>query len=141
MRVETIQDFPKAIDHEKQVDAICLDFAKAFDRMPNNKIIKKLKQIGINNNVVEWVRSYLTCRTQYGDINGYKSDCLLVTSGVPQGSVLGPVLFLVYINDICSDINQNITVRLFADDCLLYREICNHSDKKMLSDALSSIEK
>lgn len=139
--LETIQDFSKAIDNEKQVDAICLDFAKAFDRVPHNELIMKLKQVGINNNVVEWVRSYLTCRTQYVDINGYKSDRLLVTSGVPQGSVLGPVLFLVYINDICSDINQNITVRLFADDCLLYREICNHNDQKMLSDALASIEK
>lgn len=97
-------------------------------------------EMNINYDVVMWIRSYLTDRTQYVEINGNKSNQLKITSGVPQGSVLGPLLFLVYINDIAHNISNDITIRLFADDCLLYREINNQNDQASLSQALKAVE-
>lgn len=137
--VETI-DFARALNNKGQIDCICLDMSKAFDRVPHSELIDKLGHLGINHNITQWIRAYLTGRTQYVEINGSKSELLDVTSGVPQGSVLGPVLFLVYVNDIAQCIKKDIRVRLFADDCLLYKEIKNQDDSKILNDALQVVE-
>lgn len=138
--METINDFSSALNNKKQLDAICLDFSKAFDRVVHSLLISKLAQMGIDLNLLEWILAYLSGRTQYVEISGTRSSTLAVSSGVPQGSVLGPVLFLAYINDISSGISEDITVRLYADDCLLYREINEVNDQKSLSDALAAIE-
>lgn len=137
---EVINDFSLALNNKKQIDAIFLDMSKAFDRVPHDQLIHKLMQLGINHNVVKWITAYLTGRTQFVEICGSKSRELEVTSGVPQGSVLGPVLFLAYINDIASDVDETITVRLFADDCLIYREINDSNDQTQLGKGLASIE-
>lgn len=138
--VETIDDFARALNDKRQINCICLDMSKAFDRVPHSDLIDKLVYFGVNYNITQWIRAYLTGRTQYVDIDGSKSELLDVTSGVPRGSVLGPVLFLVYINDIAQNINKDIKVRLFADDCLLYKEINNENDSKILNDALKVVE-
>lgn len=96
--------------------SIYLDFAKAFDKVPHNKLLFKLESLGIRGNLLVWFRSYLSGRRHRVVINGKASDYLPVTSGVPQGSVLGPLLFLVYINDMSNRISRETSLPLFADD-------------------------
>ena len=83
-----------------QVDAIYTDFSKAFDRVDIQLLLHKLKYYGVIGSILSWIRSYLTHRTQVVSINGHQSKVFNVTSGVSQGSHLGPVLFLLFVNDI-----------------------------------------
>ena len=114
------------IDQKKQVDVIILDFSKAFDTVAHNKLISKLQNYGIQGKTNKWINKLLKFRNQKVVLDGEMSDPVSVTSGVPQGTVLGPFMFLLHINDI----NQNINFKigLFADDCVLYREINSKLD-------------
>ena len=101
------------MDNKTQIDAILLDFAKAFDKVPHLRLLSKLTTHGITGNTQNWIKSFLSNRKQRVSVNGDLSDITDVTSGVPQGSVLGPVLSLLYINDIDGNIKSSI--RLFAE--------------------------
>ena len=100
------------------VDLILFDFVKAFDRVHHETLLAKLSSIGISGNLLQWIRSFLTNRTMSVSINGSHSRPVLVISGVPQGSVIGPLLFLLFVNYICANITCNY--KLFADDLKLY---------------------
>ena len=91
--------------------------SKAFDLVPNDRLLTKIAISGVESNVVVWVREFLLGRTQRVRVGGQLSEEVSVTSGVPQGSVLGPLLFLAYVNDIWRNIVS--TIRLFADDCFI----------------------
>ena len=117
--IETVHDWMTAMDNKTQIDAILLDFAKAFDKVPHLRLLSKLTSYGITGNTQNWIKSFLSNRKQRVSVNGALSDITDVTSGVPQGSVLGPVLFLLYINYINGNIKSSI--RLFADDSIIYR--------------------
>ena len=106
------------MDKKKQVDLIFLDFCKAFDKVPHRRLLNKLKHYGITGNLVKWIEQWLTERNQQVTLENHVSSKLPVKSGVPQGTILGPLMFLMYINDI--DENISSTVRLFADDCVMY---------------------
>ena len=110
--------FCKALDDGKEVRAVFFDISKAFDRVWHRGLLAKLQGAGIGGRLLEWFSNYLADRKQRVIIPGVKSNWAVVKAGVPQGSILGPLLFLVYINDIVSDIQSNI--RLFADDTSLY---------------------
>ena len=101
-----------------EVRAVFLDISKAFDKVWHEGLIFKLKQNGISGNLLKFFVSYLQNRKQRVILNGSYSDFSPVESGVPQGSVLGPLLFLVYINDLEKNIKSN--VKFFADDTMLY---------------------
>ena len=101
-------------DEERRTDVIYLDFKKAFDKVPHKRLLKKLEAHGIAGNVAGWIKNWLTNRKQRVVIDGETSEFIDVTSGVPQGSVLGPLLFLIYVNDLDDNIQSNIA--LFADD-------------------------
>ena len=107
------------------MDAIIV-FSKAFDLVPHGRLLVKTADSGVDNRVVVWIRKFLIGRTQRVRVGGELSQEVRVTSGVPQGSVLGPLLFLAYVNDIGRNIESNI--RLFADDCVIYREILTKED-------------
>ena len=113
------------------IDAIFLDFSKAFDRMPHDLLLNKLaKKYNIQSNVWEWVSSFVCGREQTVQFRGSRSDWSIVTSGIPQGSVLGPRLFNLFVNDITHVVQSKCV--LFADDTLLYRIIRNETDMQML---------
>ena len=135
--LETLYQWAGSVDNRKSTDAIFLDFSKAFDSVPHQRLLMKLNHIGIRGPLLQWIESFLSGREQRVVIEGHSSKWSHVTSGVPQGSILGPLLFLIYINDI----GENLTspTRLFADDCVLYREITNPSDRITLQQDLDLI--
>ena len=112
-----VEEIQLALDHHLPVDLILIDFRKAFDTVPHQHLLKKLYHYGIQGNIYNWISSWLTKRQQRVVIKGHNSFYVHVNSGVPQGTVLGPLMFLLYINDITTNISSNI--RLFADDCVL----------------------
>ena len=137
----TVNDIARAINNNMQVaiDAAILDFSKAFDKVAHKHLIYKLDYYGIRGNLLNWLTSFLQNRSQEVVVEGINSTSCNVTSGVPQGSVLGPVLFLMYINDIGLNIHSEI--RLFADDILLYRPIRTPNDHLQLQEDLNTLTK
>ena len=121
MVLKTVNDLVKTLNEKGQADAVLLDFSKAFDKVCHRKLIQKLRFYGVRNNILKWIEDFLKNRTQKVLVRGVESPAADVTSGVPQGSVLGPLLFLVYINDIALEVSSEIS--LFADDALLYKNI------------------
>ena len=119
-------------------DVIYLDYAKAFDKVDHNILLNKLKNIGITGKVLQWIKAFLSDRTQTVVINGNKSRPAKVISGVPQGTVLGPLLFLVYVNDIYNCIN-NVHISSFADDTRLLHGIKSCQDQIVLQEDLLNV--
>ena len=131
-----VEDILFAMDNLHQVDFVLLDFCKAFDTVPHHCLLLKLQSYGITNKTHTWITSWLTQRVQRVVIDGVASGWLPVKSGVPQGTVLGPLMFLIYINDIGK--NLSCCLRLFADDCLLYHVITSEEDCAKLQHDLNT---
>ena len=112
-------EFSKALDENKEVRVVFLDISKAFDRVWHWGLLTKLTAVGFSKNMTDWFHSYLTNREQRVCIRGVSSSWQKINAGVPQGSILGPTLFIIFINDIVNRINSN--TRLFADDTILYK--------------------
>ena len=119
--LEFLNYVSNCLDQGEAVDVIYLDFSKAFDKVPHGRLLYKLHQYGIRGNFLWWIRNWLTERKQRVVINGLSSDWSDVLSGVPQGSVLGPLLFLIFINDIDDDILSRLLA--FADDMKLFNSL------------------
>jgi hypothetical protein len=115
----SVNDWSKALDTGNQVDIAYLDFARAFDSVSHPKLLGILDQLGFRGNILSWLRNYLTNRSQCVRIMNESSPSVPVTSSTPQGTVLGPLLFLIFINEL-PRIVQNKTISLFADDCKLH---------------------
>ncbi len=126
--IQTVDDWMTALDNNTQTDAILLDFAKAFDKVPHKRLLSKLTSYGITGNTYNWITYFLSYRKQRVSVNGALSDTTDVTSGVPEGSVLGPILFLLYINDINENVQSSIC--RCADDSIIYRKINSNIDQQ-----------
>ena len=135
----TIENLARNIDSGLQTDLLILDFQKAFDTVPHQRLLKKLNHYGIRGSIWKWIQNWLTNRTQKVVVDGVSAQPVPVLSGVPQGTVLGPLMFLIYINDIASHISNTTFIRLFADDCLLYRVIKTSDDNEVLQNDLTSL--
>jgi len=133
----TTSDIAEALNNRKQIDMAVLDFAKAFDKVPHQRLLAKLHHYGIRGSNLQWIKAFLDQRTQAVVVDGTMSDYAPVSSGVPQGSVLGPVLFLLFVNDIGDNVTSRI--RLFADDCVTYRIIESHADVCTLQNDLNTL--
>ena len=134
----TIDDLARGLNDKQQIDAILLDFSKAFDKVPHQRLLLKLNHYGVRGNIRSWIEDFLSARTQEVVIEGSKSTPSPVSSGVPQGTVLGPLLFLAYINDMPECVRSEI--KLFADDSLLYRRIQNNADCCQLQEDLDKLQ-
>ena len=126
------------MDAGYQTDAVYTDFKKAFDRVDHSILLNKIAFNGIRGNLLRWFCSYISNRIQTVVSNGYKSDSFLATSGVPQGSILGPLMFILYINDICNCF-QNSNFLLYADDLKVFRTIKNTVDSSLLQEDLNRL--
>jgi len=129
----------KELDEGNSVDLIYLDFAKAFDKVPYNRLFKKLKAHGIGGKILNWIENWLNNRRQRVCIDGEYSEWAEVTSGVPQGSVLGPILFIIYINDLDSNVISKVDK--FADDSKLGKGLSSPEDVECLRKDLATMEK
>ena len=116
--LDTLDFWTQTLDDGGNIDAVYTDFKKAFDSVPHRRLMLKLNSLGIKGKVHAWVKDFLSERTQIVTINGETSEEGRVTSGIPQGSVLGPLLFVAYINDLPQHATNE--VRIFADDTKLF---------------------
>ena len=121
-----------------KIDVIYLDFAKAFDKVHHGVLLQKLQNIGITGNLFEWLKEFLRARKQFVSVEGALSSESDVLSGVPQGTVLGPLLFLIHIGDIDREINAS-KVSCFADDTRIMKIIKDDNDKTLLQEDLNRI--
>jgi len=133
-----IEAWTQILDEGYGFDVIYLDYRKAFDMVPHMRLLRKLSTYGIGNQVFAWVTSFLSNREMRVLLRGQGSDWISVISGVPQGSVLGPLLFLLYVNDIPNIIKSNI--KMFADDTKLWRMILKEGDSCDLQDDLKHLQ-
>lgn len=132
-------NWTKSFDNKIPTDIIYLDFNKEFDTVNHHKLIYKLKVFGITGYLLEWIQAFLSDWTQNVVLDNVKSKSSKVVSGVPQGSVLGPVLFLIFINDLEDIIGNKISFVMFADDVKLYHDIVDHNDNVKLQSALQRV--
>ena len=121
--LEVIEDFTEMADNGDPFDIVYLDFRKAFDSVPHERLIIKLAAYGINGKVLQWIRSFLAGRTQKVKVGKEESEETDVKSGIPQGSVLGPILFTVFINDLPESLS--CYCKIFADDTKIYNKATN----------------
>ena len=135
--INTIEDLSRGLNNQQQLDLLILDFSKAFDLVGHQRLLKKLQFYGIRDTTLQWISSWLVERTQKVVVDGANSSASPVTSGVPQGTVLGPLQFILYINHI--NVNTTSSIRLFADDCLLYRHIRTAQDAEELQRDLTQL--
>ena len=133
-----VEDLARSLQEGKQTDLVLLDFSKAFDKVNHEKLLYKLYQYVDKGNILGWVRGFLCHRTQTVVVDGDGSSEVPVTSGVPQGSVLGQILFLVYINDLPNHVTSK--VRLFADDTALYLSLNKQTDSNTLQNDLDDLQ-
>ena len=132
-----LEDVTKWVDEGSPVDIIDLDFKKAFDKVPHQRLLLKLKAHGIGNSMINCIEKWLIDRRQRVVVDGEVSNWKSVLSGVPQGSVLGPILFLIYINDLDDDITSEVLK--FADDTKVFRKIKSDADRQHLQDDLNKL--
>ncbi len=130
-------DSEKALNQKQQRDFLVLDLSKTFDIVAHHGLLHKLNYYGMRGSTLQWINSWLTAYMQSIVVDGDTSDEVHVASGVPQGTVLGHLLFLLYINDFVQGLNS--TIKLFADDCILLRQINTEIDSITLQQDVDTV--
>ncbi|CAB3388739.1 Hypothetical predicted protein [Cloeon dipterum] len=140
MLLRTLDSWTAAIDKNSggHVHAIFLDWAKAFDKVPHQRLLSKLQHHGIDGAALEWLKNFLVGRSQFVRFGGARSEPCVVSSGVVQGSVLGPLLFNVYVSDLPAVVKTNLVQ--YADDCTIFREVTSQDDVDELQEDLALID-
>ena len=136
--LEAFHSIGKSLDKGTETDIVYLDFAKAFDSVYHARLLAKLRSFGITSPLLDWFRAYLSDRRQRVVINGTHSSWTRVGSGVPQGSILGPILFLLYINDMPEVVRDSLIV-MFADDAKCFKVIDSLTDCIVFQNDLDSL--
>ena len=137
--LHVLDKWTASLDQGKALDVVYIDFMKAFDSVPHQRLLAKLENYGITGPVLQWIKSFLLGRTQRVGVNGTYSTQSPVTSGIPQGSVLGPPLFVIYINDLPPEVLRAL-LYLFADDVKMFRVITSRLDVLALQAGLRNME-
>ena len=133
-----IEEWMRIVDCRGALDVVYLDFKKAFDSVPHQRLISKLQAYGVGGKVLRWIEAFLRDRRQRVTVEGEHSGWVDVSSGIPQGSVLGPVLFLVFINDLPGVVRSS--ARLFADDTKMYRKVSSIQESGILQNDIRLLE-
>lgn len=139
--LKILDDWTDAVDNGLEINVVYTDFEKAFDRISHKKLINKLKFYKVNKQLIIWISNYLSNRSFSVSVNGEQSEWFKASSGVPQGSVLGPILFIIYVNDlfdVCKNYND-VKLFLFADDAKIYKRIQSANDRNILQTVLNSM--
>ena len=136
-----LDNWTSILDRGGAVDVIYFDFMKAFDKVSHGRLLAKLRTYGIDGNLHTWINGFLSDRKQRVTVNGTNSNWEDVTSGVPQGSVLGPLLFVIFINDLPESVDADSLLVLFADDAKLSREVACVNDKEDVQENIDHMEK
>ena len=136
--ISHIEQIYQALNNDEEVDVIYLDFAKAFDKVDHKVLMAKLQRYGIHGKALDWIREFLVGRQQTVVVEGHKSSFQPVKSRVPQGTVLGPILFVLYINDLLHSINFSKGFSV-ADDTKLIGDIEGEYSVKLLQDDLNTV--
>ena len=135
-----MEEVTTILDEGHSVDILYLDFAKAFDKVQHQRLLAKMKSLGIEGSLLSWIKSWLSDREQRVVLNGQQSEIIAVPCSVPQGSVLGPILFIIFINDIDTCIKNLVALLLkFADDTKVIKRIQNYEDKQKLQSAIDNL--
>ncbi len=137
--IQVIDDWCKSIDNNHEVAVVFFDVRKAFDSVPHVCLLELLYSLNVNEFLIRWIKSYLLDRRQQVVVNGQESHPREVISGVPQGSVLGPLLFIAYINGLAGKISPGTLVNLFADDIVMYKVIKSSGDYKGLQEDIFGV--
>ena len=132
-----MENWTYMLENGHPIDIIYTDFAKAFDRVPHKRLLQKMKDLGIIGNTLSWVRAFLSGRRQRVRVDNEFSSWSIVKSGIPQGSVLGPTLFVLFINDM-PDVCRSMC-QLFADDAKIFGSVCTTDDIIKLQDDLNKL--
>ena len=135
--LRVVNDWSLALESGNSVDVVYLDLHKAFDCVPHRRLLSKLRSYGVAGKLFEWIENFLSNRTQRVCIRGSFSKWVNITSGVPQGSVLGPILFIIFVNDMPDVVNSMLL--MFADDTKLYRTITSVHDSNALQQDIDSV--
>jgi hypothetical protein len=131
--LKVVDNWVKALDDGGQIDVIYTDFEKAFDKVPHRRLISKLYAYGVDTVLIMWIKAFLSSRSQQVRVGVEKSACKPVLSGIPQGSVLGPLLFVLFINDLPTVCDKGSQMFMFADDAKLYKCIKSDIDSNILN--------
>ena len=132
-----MENWTYILENGHSIDIIYTDFAKAFDRVPHQRLLQKMKDLGIIGNTLSWVRAFLSGRRQRVRVDNEFFSWSIVKSGIPQGSVLGPTLFVLFVNDM-PDVCRSMC-QLFADDAKIFRSVCTTDDIIKLQDDLNKL--
>ena len=135
--LKVLENWTKVIDDVGILHAVYMGFMRAFDKVPLNRQLHKVRHYGISDRTCTWIKNFLNNRQQCVQVNGSKSHWKSVTSGIQQGSVLDPILFVIFINDLPRDVLSDVF--MFADDTKIFRQISEQTDREIIQSDLDKL--
>jgi hypothetical protein len=137
--LDCLNDWTLAVNNKHSVTVAYIDYSKAFDVVCYNKLLFKLEHYGITGDLLRWIGGFITGRTQRTKVGSAVSDEVQLTSGVVQGSCIGPLLFVLYINDVVQIIGDSCRRKIYADDLKIYTEVTSQQDEDLLQNSLDAL--